>query len=209
MGQAPNEIPNETLEQWSANRQSEAAPSFLEREQSQVDPVVADSRDTISRIGVNLVFVLAIAIGGILLVKQFYRGNQTIAANTPTSLQGLKISQVLRISRHVQLYLVDGATSKVLVAVDAGGIKSVNVLPGHFEDSLDDPAAFSLEDSLAVYREPEPAPEPVKLSRAAARAAREPVSSHVAPGHRIDQESSPELDEKLIKMLLSKSAATT
>ncbi len=164
--------------------------SFIERE-SAATPAgdKIDASEMISRIGVNLMFVLALAVGGILLFKQLQKGKTAAAAETPAGLNGLKIDQVLQVSRGVSLYLVDSAASKVLVAVDGGGIKSVNVLPPRFADTLDQP------ETLAAGGEAEPEPEPAAAAKETRRAGR----------RRLDETSSSEIDQNLIKLLLSQS----
>jgi flagellar biogenesis protein FliO len=164
--------------------------SFIERESAappggdKIDPA-----EMVSRIGVNLLFVLALAVGGILLFKQLQKSKGSGSPETPAGLNGLKIDQVLQVSRGVSLYLVDSAASKVLVAVDGGGIKSVNVLPPRFADTLDQPDAF------AAAADAEPEAEQPAPSREARRVGR----------HRVDETSSSEIDQNLIKLLLSKS----
>lgn len=162
--------------------------SFIDREataapaEDKINPA-----DMISRIGVNLMFVLALAVGGILLFKQIQKGKLGGAPETPASFHGLKIDQVLQVSRGVSLYLIDSAASKVLVAVDGGGIKSVNVLPPRFDEGLDSPETFA----AAIQAQPsEPTPQ-----KEATRASR----------RRVDETSSSEIDQNLIKLLLSKS----
>ena len=162
--------------------------SFIEREAA-AEPAKEkiNPSDMISRIGVNLIFVLALAIGGILLVKYLQKGKLSRAPETPAGLSGLKIDQVLQVSRGVSLYLIDSAAAKVLVAVDASGIKSVNVLPGRFEDALEEPEAFGRVEK-PVAPEPAPRKERLKTSR-----------------RRIDETSSSDIDQNLIKLLLNKS----
>jgi flagellar biogenesis protein FliO len=173
----------------------------------------------ITRIGVNLMFVLALAVGGILTFKFMQKGKWSAKSEPPSDLAGLKIDQVLSVTRGVSLYLVDGLSAKILVAVDAGGIKSVNLMPAHFEDALDDPEAFSRARPEASERVNERASERVNeraVGRASQQADRQPDSrgsqrrgerggEPSGSKRRLDQSSSSEIDENLIKLLLSKS----
>ncbi|QEF98522.1 hypothetical protein Mal15_25740 [Stieleria maiorica] len=163
--------------------------SFIEREQAAAPSEKADATEMLSRIGINLVFVLALAVGGILFVRQLQKGKQGSKATTPTDLAGLKIDQVLQVTRGVSLYLVDSMASKILVAVDGGGIKSVSVLPSRFEDELDDPEAFS---------------RPKEPDALAARAGGTNATRQ-ASRRSVNKTSSSEIDENLIRLLLSKS----
>ena len=115
----------------------------------------------------------------------------------PDELRELAVEQVLNLNRGASLYVVDGFSSKVLVAVDAGGIKSVDILHRSFEETLEQAPALELhaEERNRLPREPKP-------QMASRRQRRERAQK----AERIDQEeSTPELDEKLIKMLLSNS----
>lgn len=161
--------------------------SFIERENTEPVQAKANATDMITRIGVNLVFVLALAVGGILLVKQIQKGRVGGVSGPPADLAGLKIDQVLQVTRGVSLYLVDSTASKILVAVDGGGIKSVNVLPGRFEDELDEPEAFSRNRESVTDRNADDA-----VGRQSSR-------------RRVNKASTSDIDDNLIKLLLSKS----
>ncbi|MCA9138793.1 MAG: hypothetical protein KDB00_18605 [Planctomycetales bacterium] len=161
--------------------------SFIQRENAEPATDKASATDMITRIGVNLVLVLALAVGGILLIKQIQKGRTGVGGSAPADLAGLKIDQVLQVTRGVSLYLVDSMASKILVAVDGGGIKSVNVLPARFEDELDEPEAFSRKREAVTGRTMEDGP-----GRQSSR-------------RRINKTSSSDIDDNLIKMLLSKS----
>ena len=160
--------------------------SFIERENAGTPQESVNASDMVTKIGVNLVFVLALAVGCVLLIKHFQKGKLAAGNVTPEGLTGLKIDQVLQVTRGVSLYLVDGMSSKVLVAVDSGGIKSVNVLPTRFEDELEQPEAFSRS------RETEPVESrPVMSQRRSSR-------------RSVNEASTSEIDENLIKLLLTK-----
>ncbi|QDV81558.1 hypothetical protein [Planctomycetes bacterium TBK1r] len=161
--------------------------SFIERENAAPEAEQADATEMISRIGINLVFVLALAVGGILFVRQIQKGKQGGRQDTPADLAGLKIDQVLQVTRGVSLYLVDSMASKILVAVDGGGIKSVSVLPSRFEDALEEPEAFGRQ----------------KESEAARAGGN--VASRQASRRSVNKTSSSEIDENLIRLLLTKS----
>lgn len=161
--------------------------SFIDRESSEPAQAKASATDMITRIGVNLVFVLALAVGGILLVKMIQKGRVGGSSSPPADLAGLKIDQVLQVTRGVSLYLVDSMASKILVAVDGGGIKSVNVLPARFEDELDEPEAFSRKRESVTARNVDDGP-----GRQSSR-------------RRVNKTSTSDIDDNLIKLLLSKS----
>ena len=160
--------------------------SFIDRENaSPKEEAKAETSQMITRIGINLAFVLALGVGAILMFRQFQKGKSGARNQTPADLAGLKIDQVLQVTRGVSLYLVDSMASKILVAVDAGGIKSVNVLPSRFEDELEEPEAFSRHNETSLAR-----------SGGAERS---------RSRRSINKSSSTDIDENLIKMLLSKS----
>ena len=161
--------------------------SFIERESKQPEGKKENATELISKIGINLLFVLSLAIGGILLFKQIHKSRAGAVGQDADGLAGLKIDQVLQVTRGVSLYLVDGNANKILVAVDGGGIKSVNLLPGRFEDALDDPQAFS--------RQAVDAPQRGTLAEAERRRGKS----------KVDKMSTSEIDDNLIKLLLSKS----
>ena len=129
----------------------------------------------------------AMAFAAILFVRQIQKGKANAKQELPAGLSGLKIDQTLQVTRGVSLYLVDSMASKILVAVDSGGIKSVNVLPSRFEDELEEPEAFSRQ------RDSEP-------TRSAATPA-----GRQASRRSLNKTSTSDIDENLIKLLLTKS----
>lgn len=160
--------------------------SFIDRENASTkEEAKAETSQLITRIGINLAFVLALGVGAILMFRQFQKGKSGARNQTPADLAGLKIDQVLQVTRGVSLYLVDSMASKILVAVDAGGIKSVNVLPSRFEDELEEPEAFSRHNETSL--------------------ARSGGSERSQSRRSINKSSSTDIDDNLIKMLLSKS----
>ncbi|MCC9602939.1 hypothetical protein LOC67_20510 [Stieleria sp. JC731] len=171
--------------------------SFIEREKQAAGSSTANANATemIKKIAINLCFVLALAIAGILVYRLIQKGKFANPVDQLRSQGKLKIHQVLEVSRGVNLYLVDGMNSRVLVAVDPSGIKSVNVLPGSFEDAMDETDAYDVANEIE-----EPIAQPtIKLSRAERR------KQAAAP--TLDQTSSKEIDENLIKMLLAKGSS--
>ena len=148
--------------------------SFIEREK-QAQPQEKDStRDMITRLGVNLAFVLAIAIGFIFLVRHWQNTKGLPATSSPEN--GIRTRHVLRLTNSVSLYVVDVSGSHFLVAIDAGGIKSVKPLVGDFAETYGR-SSQSLDLAQA------------KIHR------QEPI---------IHDESTAEIDEKLIRLLLEK-----
>lgn len=181
-------IPLRTRQELDRLNAQDHYQSFIQRESGGGgEQPKADATAMITKIGINLLFVLALAVGGILCVKQIQKGKGLGKAAPRADLQGLKIDQVLQVTRGVSLYLVDSMASKILVAVDGGGIKSVNVLPSRFEDELEDPEAFSRQrESVAT---------------------RSGGSESTRGGSRrgINKTSTSDIDENLIKLLLTKS----
>ena len=174
--------------------------SFIVRENAAPQESQVEATEMITRVGINLAFVLALAIGGILMLKQFQKGRVATKRGAPSELSGLKIDQVLQVTRGVSLYLVDSMASKILVAVDAGGIKSVNVLPSRFEDQLDDVEEFSSRRESQAARG--------GLGDSVRQESSRQESSRQGSRRGINKTSSSDIDENLIKLLLTKSRDT-
>ncbi len=71
-------------------------------------------------------FVLAIALGFVLLAKQWQRSKLTQHVKPSAAVDMLKVSQVLPLTNGASLHLVEGFGNQCLVAIDSTGIKSVN-----------------------------------------------------------------------------------
>ncbi|WP_149499306.1 hypothetical protein [Roseiconus lacunae] len=176
--------------------------SFIDRENAESEPSKSNAKvsDMVTKIAINLCFVLALAVAGLLAYRMIQNGKYSASRVRPSEQSKLKIHQVLEVSRGVNLYLVDGMSSRVLVAVDPTGIKSVNVLPGRFEDALDDADVdlhtFAAEQSVAEALAEPDEPPTIKLSRAERRKQKQTST--------VDQTSTKEIDENLIRMLLAK-----
>ena len=148
--------------------------SFIEREK-QAEPQQQDStRDMITRLGVNLAFVLAIAIGFIFLVRHWQNTKGGPSHSSPEN--AIRTRHVLRLTNSVSLYVVDVSGSHFLVAIDTGGIKSVKPLVGDFAET------YGRSSQSLDLAQP-------KIHR------QEPI---------IHDESTAEIDEKLIRLLLEK-----
>lgn len=176
--------------------------SFIDRENAESESSKSNAKvsDMVTKIAINLGFVLALAFAGLLAYRMIQKGKYSASRVRPSEQSKLKIHQVLEVSRGVNLYLVDGMSSRVLVAVDPTGIKSVNVLPGRFEDALDDADVdlhtFAAEQSVAEALAEPDEPPTIKLSRAERRKQKQTST--------VDQTSTKEIDENLIRMLLAK-----
>ncbi|QDT10260.1 flagellar biosynthetic protein FliO [Planctomycetes bacterium K23_9] len=163
-----------------------SAESFLAKEQSEPTNDTKSTAALIKKISINLMFVLAAAFGFLLLVKQWQKGKSGGKAVVEQKNDALNVSQILPLSNGASLHVVQGSENKFLVAIDSGGIKSVNVLTGSFEDAM---------------------------TQVETRQQRRQSSRHEPVGQRttdrvvetIDPTDVPsEIDEKLIKMLLQR-----
>ena len=206
--------------------------SFLDREKATGNGDADKNFQLISRLGLNLAIVLGLALAAILAIKLFMKsgGSRT---SRDAAFNGLKIDQVLQVAKGASLYLVDGAENKMLVAVDSGGIKSVNVLPNHDNESLEEDeherfeeddqheshtqdfhAALNQEQNrhqqYSDLRQLQQNQERTTPNRTAA--ASDPVREQTPRAQRraqqVNQQSDSQIDENLIRMLLSKSRQT-
>ena len=184
-------LPNELRRDLGLQNSESHLQSFIDREQASPDNETARTTELVSKIGINLLFVLAIAIAVVLSIRAFQKGKVGAVVTEADGFAGLKIDQVLRVTRGVSLYLIDGPQSKVLVAIDSGGIKSVHLMPGDFADGLEDPDAFIGEMKRASQVDP-PATSTEPISRRASR-------------QKVDTTSSSAIDENLIRLLLNQS----
>ena len=136
---------------WLANRinQDQKEPSgdearyqsFIERERQQADAptATANTSDLVTRLGVNLVFVLVCAAGVLLLIKQWQKGQSSKPSHPPhdpIAPHDLRVLQVLRLDNGASLQVVDISGSPFLVAIDSTGIKSVKPLVLDFDDAM-------------------------------------------------------------------------
>lgn len=201
----------------SISSDSSSPMSFIQREESASDGKSKgnSTTDTITRIAVNLVFVLSVAVGCILLAKQWFQLKKGGIAGTPKELAGFKVIQVVTLSRGAALHLVEGNNSRFLVAIDASGIKSVNPVHSSFENQLE------LEDSLLGEQMGEEDAIPESLSAPVTRAERNRLKDrndlrtdaaeekrpakrkpHLQLSPPEPVEPTPDMDERIIKMLL-------
>ncbi|MEO1526928.1 MAG: hypothetical protein AAFX06_15935 [Planctomycetota bacterium] len=170
--------------------------SFIERERSE-SAARETAQELIMRIGINLGFVLALGIGGVLIYKQVQRGKPAAIGD----LQELKVCQTLRLTTGASIYVVEGFGKKFLVAIDANGIKSVEVLNASFHQTMEQAEPYEdleLEDAVASFargqREREVSP---RGKRARRREQQEQA-------RREREEPTSELDAKLINLLLQR-----
>jgi hypothetical protein len=100
-------------------------------------PIDQDLGKMMSRIAINSCFVLAIAVGGILLARQwFFRGNKIV--NLGTDRAALCVKQILKIDSRITLRLIQWRSTDILVASDTTGLKSVSILNATFQEKLDE-----------------------------------------------------------------------
>jgi flagellar biogenesis protein FliO len=114
--------------------------SFIEREragQASTEQVNSSSTQAlITRLAVNLAFVLAVVIGGILCWNRWQRPKVSTKSATGRSRDVLKICQVLSLGGQASLHMIRGHQHWILVAKDGGGIKSVQLISA-FDEALD------------------------------------------------------------------------
>lgn len=189
-------------------RKPELAPNFIEREnnaapsrESQPTPKKENLGQLISKLGMNLAFVLFLAIGGILVVKQWIKPQsvrRSIVKDSDSDPLSMQIVETLRIDAKTTLHLVECGTSSVLVATDAGGLKSVNLLSPSFDRALLEDAATQ-EQVVSSDNGASPRKVASHIQRAYQKETSEPKPSLES------NSKSDGMDEKLIRMLLESS----
>ncbi|TWU02369.1 hypothetical protein [Stieleria varia] len=152
--------------------------SFIDRERAAESEQPNATRDLMTKIGINLMFVLAIAFGALLMIKNWQKSRFPKLASKSES-QELNVSQILPLSNGATLHVVDGMQNRFVVAIDSTGIKSVNVLNPSFDDVM----------QFAEERE-------TRSQRSQRR------QSASARGNAIEAESSSDIDQNLINLLL-------
>ncbi|MGB7345736.1 MAG: hypothetical protein WBD20_16085 [Pirellulaceae bacterium] len=175
----------------SAETDARFGESFIEQEKA--DPTKQDQSTAalIKKISINLMFVLAFAFGVLMLIKQLQKGRgvgkKKMVANS--ALEDLNVSQVLPLTNGASLHVVEGNQNKFLVAIDASGIKSVNIL------GASNVQIASFDDTMRQVE--------TRQQRRETKQKDEPTTyKFVDPN-----EDSTEIDEKLIKMLLQRSSS--
>ena len=134
---------------------NKGALNFLERE-SLTRQTTADDKDNnsyhdvgqlVSRIGMNLAFVLFMGIGGVLLAKQWFdpKGKKKArkkagGAELREDEDSMEVQEVLRLDAKSTLQLIRCGSTQLLVATDSMGIKSVNVLNATTEEVYRSPS---------------------------------------------------------------------
>ncbi|NND95827.1 MAG: hypothetical protein HKN47_00690 [Pirellulaceae bacterium] len=169
--------------------------SFIEKERTSQAAEKEDAREFITKIGINLIFVLALAFGFILLAKHWQRSKFSAAVSTTSQATVLNVKQVLPLANGATLHVVEGYRNRVLVAIDTTGIRSVNVLSQTFDETMDDIQDYDTYADLANRQ--------TRLHETSRRDSRS--RSARAPEPIVHDESTAEIDEKLIALLLQKS----
>ena len=95
--------------------------------------------DIVSKISINLVFVLCFALGMLLLAKKFLKpSSATNSSSTTDQANTLQIRQTLKIDNKNSIRIVQWRTNRFLVACDQTGIQSVHPLNSSFGQTLDE-----------------------------------------------------------------------
>ena len=148
-------VDNRTRYEQDQGLSATSAPNFIEREQAsfiereKANPSSSKQNlgQLISKIGMNLAFVLALAIGFVLLAKQWMKPKSTSSVDV-TGSDSLRVKETLVLDAKTTLRLVQWRTNRILVACDANGIRSVNVLNPMFDQTLDELSKDLEEEEL-------------------------------------------------------------
>ncbi len=143
--------------------------SFIDREKASGPTNRESAQALITKISINLGFVLALAVGFVLFARQWQKSKTTPQPSSDPAGDTLCIRQSLTLAAGASLHVVEGFQHKFLVAIDAAGIKSVKVLNPSFAETLEEsetmPAATDGRAALRIFPEPR-ASEPVLPSQA-------------------------------------------
>ena len=169
--------------------QASQRESFIETESSEEETQASPTMQLVYRISGNLIFVLAIAVAFVFMLKQWQKGKQSAAKSGDLALSSLQVIQVVPLSRGASLHLVQSGQTQFVVAIDAAGIKSVNVLNRSFDQEM---AELDLPTDAIV---------PGVDSRRDAPVERAPAR-RVERTRVTNKEATSEIDEQLIEMLL-------
>lgn len=202
--------------------------NFIERDNITAEQPPADETkkpqqnlgQLISKLGMNLAFVLFLAIGGILAAKQWMKPqlkgrsrNRFLAADESAHSDSMQVLETLRIDSKTTLHLVECGNSKVLVATDAVGLKSVSLLAPSFDSAMLDQAAdfetanpqtFNRTYEEAKKRDNPQTAQTAPLATPKLYQAPAPASKKTAANNSTG-ETPDAMDEKLIRMLLENS----
>lgn len=139
-----------------------------------------------AKLGMNLAFVLAIAIGFILLAKNWMKPGVKTKSGSDSS-ESIQVIENVKLDAKTTLSVVQWQSQKILVANDAQGVKSMVVLNPAFDQTLDQ---FSAEPETE-------SPPPTRHTRQQSR------TNQVA-AYRNESAKTKDngVDERLIKMLL-------
>ena len=91
--------------------------------------------DLITKLSLNLIFVLSFAVGVILLAKKWVKKDANHETERVKS-DSLNVIQTLRVDQKISLRLVQWRTNRFLIACDQNGIQSVNALNASFDQTL-------------------------------------------------------------------------
>lgn len=140
----------------------------------------------LANIGMNLAFVLLIAIGFIAIAKQWMKTPGGSAEPKDTESTKLRVIETLNVAPKAKLMVVQWKTSQVLVATDPNGVKAMIPLTSSFVDTLEE-----VESEFGRTEERD-------------RQRTEPTRSRSQNAERSKAaEGLDGVDEKLMKMLLS------
>ncbi|MEL6108263.1 MAG: hypothetical protein AAFU85_19730 [Planctomycetota bacterium] len=172
--------------------------SFIDRERSTESGSRETAHELITRVGINLGFVLALAVGGVLIYKQMQQKKSLTKGDHG---QELRVCQTLALTTGASIYVVEGFGNKYLVAIDGGGIKSVEVLTTSFKQTLDESESYDdleMEQAIASFSRGKRAREESPRSR------RSRLREQQEQQRREREEPTSELDAKLINLLLQR-----
>jgi flagellar biogenesis protein FliO len=182
-----------------ATDESAAGTSFIDRESAEsVSPDAGEANGTavlVKRISINLMFVLAIAFGVLLLIRQWQKGRSVRPSKDQRAQDALNVCQIIPLANGASLHVVQGTENKFVVAIDGGGIKSVNVLSASFEDTM---TQVETREQRRQSRQSKP-----QLAQHTAS----PSLGAVEQNEFDPNEDTTEIDEKLIKLLLQRPPA--
>ncbi len=209
----------------SESVQPAAMQSFIERERQAESETTASSSQSqmLLKLIINTAFVLAMAVGFLLVYRVWVMAKKTQTAKGETLKTGLHVRETLSLKNNVTLHVVETAKCQFLVTVDSSGVKSVNSMSTPFESALHQQSLeeMGLQDTISGPNRIAAATQQERTNREAGdvdtvqrdgNIISGRLRSRKARGTRQEQhegqivdEETAEMDEKLISMLLQRS----
>lgn len=184
-------VPGSSVEP-TADQTTTSGESFIKREKKTAASAPSETLSMVTRIGVNLAIVLAAAIGGLLVLRQWQRNKSTTAADA--NIGNLNVVQILPLANGAALHVVDGFQKRLLLAIDSAGIKSVDVLDVSFDQTMHRVEVNSPDLDTMPLAERRRMQSERKSGQSTKRHPSEPPEDLVEP--------TPEIDQQLIELLL-------